>query len=281
MRSLFRYLQKNYAFVLFISLEIIAFTLIFNNNKYQRAKYLNSANRITGAVYNSFNSVVHYFELTEINEELAAENARLKTLLFNDSASYKAPDSVITARFNVDSSYLFIPARVTNNSVNNPHNYITLDKGRKHGILPDQGIIASNGIAGVVIDVSESYAVGLSVLNRRWSISAKLKNTGYFGSLYWKGSDYRSASLMEIPFHVNVEQGDTVVTSGYSSVFPEGIMIGVIQSFDKEEGENYYNIQVELSTDFKSLSHVEVIKNLNRQEIEELEILNGSNERIN
>ena len=147
--------------------------------------------------------------------------------------------------------------------------------------MPDQGIIAAGGIVGVVIDVSESYAVGLSVLNRRWSISAKLKNTGYFGSLYWGGSNYREASLMEIPFHVNVEQGDSVVTSGYSSVFPEGIMIGTIQSFDKAEGENYYNIQVKLSTDFKSLSHVEVIRNLNRKEIEELEILNGSNERIN
>lgn len=281
MRSLFRYLLKNYAFVLFISLEIIAFIMIFNNNKYQRAQYLNSANRVTGSIYNSFNSVVHYFELAEVNEKLSAENAQLKTLLFNDSVDYKAPDSVITANYNLDSSYLFIPARVINNSVNNPHNYITLNKGRKHGIFPDQGIVAANGIVGVVIDVSEKYAVGLSVLNRRWSISAKLKNTGYFGSLYWRGSDYQVAGLMEIPFHVDVEQGDTVVTSGYSSVFPEGIMIGTIHSFDKAEGENYYNIDVKLSTDFKSLSHVEVVKNLNRQEIEELEIVNGSNERVN
>ena len=128
MRSLFRYLLKNYAFVLFISLEIIALMMIFNNNKYQRAKYLNSANRITGSVYNSFNSVVRYFELAEINEELSAENAMLKTLLFNDSIGSEGPDSIIAGNYNVDSSYLFISARVINNSVNNPHNYITLNK---------------------------------------------------------------------------------------------------------------------------------------------------------
>ena len=278
MRSLFRYLLKNYAFVLFILLEIVALVMIFNNNKYHKAKYLNSANRLTGSVYNSFNSVINYFQLGEANKELAEENARLKSLLFSDSVYVNSFDTLTVFPENMDSSYRFIPARVINNSVNNPHNYITLNKGRKHGIKADQGIVAPNGVAGVVIDVSDSYSVGLSVLNRRWSISAKLKNTNYFGSLYWGGSDYRKASLMEIPFHVEIEQGDSVVTSGYSSVFPEGVMIGTIHSFDKAEGENYYNIEVVLSTDFKSLTHVQVIENINREEIKSLESLNGNNE---
>jgi len=281
MRSLLRYLIKNYAFVLFITLEIIAFVMIFNNNKYHNTKYFNSSNRVAGSVYGTFNSVINYFELAEINRELSEENSRLKTLLLNDPHHTLVDDSLSFPVIEQDSLFRIIPARVINNSVNNPHNYITLNKGRKHGVKPDQGIIIDKGIVGVVIDVSDSYAVGLSVLNRRWSISAKLKNTGYFGSLYWSGNDYRVASLMEIPFHVNVNEGDTVVTSGYSSVFPEGIMIGTIQSFDQDEGENYYNIEVELSTDFKSLSFVEIIDNINSQEIRELESLDTNDERIN
>lgn len=277
MRSLFRYLIKNYAFVLFVALEIIAFTMIFNNNRYQKAKYLNSANRLTGGIYNTFNGVVHYFELSRVNEELSAENARLKTLLYNDPHFEIAEDSVIRWAYTPDSAYQFVSARVINNSVNNPHNYITLNKGRKDGLEPDQGIVSDVGIVGVITNVSESYAVGLSVLNRRWSVSAKLKGTGYFGSLYWSGNDYKVASLMEIPFHVNIHKGDTVVTSGYSSVFPEGIMIGTIKDFEQDAGENYYNIEVDLSTDFKSLNYVEVIKNLNIQEIDELEMINEGN----
>jgi rod shape-determining protein MreC len=255
--------------------------MIFNNNKYHNTKYFNSSNRVAGSVYGTFNSVINYFELAEINRELSEENSRLKTLLLNDPHHTLVDDSLSFPVIEQDSLFRIIPARVINNSVNNPHNYITLNKGRKHGVKPDQGIIIDKGIVGVVIDVSDSYAVGLSVLNRRWSISAKLKNTGYFGSLYWSGNDYRVASLMEIPFHVNVNEGDTVVTSGYSSVFPEGIMIGTIQSFDQDEGENYYNIEVELSTDFKSLSFVEIIDNINSQEIRELESLDTNDERIN
>lgn len=277
MRSLFRYLIKNYAFVLFITLEIIAFTMIFNNNKYQKAKYLNSSNKITGSVYSTFNGIVNYFELAKINQELSAENARLKSFIYNDPHFKITEDSIISWAYKEDSAYQFVSARVINNSVNNPHNYITLNKGRKHGLEPDQGIVTDNGIVGVITNVSESYSMGLSVLNRRWSVSAKLKDTGYFGSLYWRGNDYRVASLMEIPFHVDVQRGDTVVTSGYSSVFPEGILIGTISNFDQDAGENYYNIEVELSTDFKSLSYVEVIKNLDKEELDELEVISEGN----
>lgn len=276
MKSLFRYLIKNYAFVLFITLEIIAFTMIFNHNRYQKAKYLNSANKITGTVYSTFNGIVNYFDLVTINEELSEENTRLKTLLFNDPHFEVDSTFHLSWNYTGDSLYQFIPARVVNNSVNNPHNYITLNKGRKHGLQPDQGIVTDEGIVGVITNVSESYAVGLSVLNRRWSVSAKLKGTGYFGSLFWQGTDYKVASLMEIPFHVAIQVGDTVVTSGYSSVFPEGIMIGTIKSFNQDAGENYYKIDVGLSTDYKSLSYVEVIKNLDKEELLELKVKSES-----
>lgn len=269
MRSLIRYLLRNHAFVLFVLLEIMALTMVFTFNSFQKATYLNSANKVTGSVYNAFQSVTGYIGLTRINRELSEENARLRTQLENHQLRIAEFDSVTTHLS--DSLYKFIPALVINNSVNRPFNYITLNKGRKHGIMPDQGIICAGGIVGIVAQVSESYAMGLSVLNRRWSVSAKIKKNGYYGSLVWQENSYRFASLTEIPLHVDVAFGDTIVTSGYSSVFPEGILIGTISGFTRPEGENYYDIQVELSVDYKSLSHVEVVQNFKQQEIHELE----------
>ncbi|MFW6289604.1 MAG: rod shape-determining protein MreC [Mariniphaga sp.] len=271
MRSLFRYLLRNYAFVLFILLETLALAMVFNYNSFQRAKYLNSANFISGNIYSMYNSVAGYFGLLKDNKELARENARLRMLLQNQGYQVPAGDSLELAVRQSDSLYRFTNARVINNSVNTAFNYITIDKGRKHGLKPDQGIISANGVVGVVGQVSESYAMGLSVLNSRWSISAKLKNSGYYGSLMWQGNNYRIARLSEIPLHVDIAPGDTVVTSGYSSIFPEGILVGTISDFTRPDGENYYSIDVLLSVDFKSLSHVEVVEFVDRPEINEIE----------
>ncbi len=271
MRSLFRYLLRNYAFVLFILLETLALAMVFNYNSFQRAKYLNSANFISGNIYSMYNSVAGYFGLLKDNKELALENARLRMLLENQGYEVPAVDSLAMAVRQSDSLYRFTTAQVINNSVNSAYNYITLNKGRRHGLRPDQGIISSNGIVGVVGQVSDSYAMGLSVLNRRWSVSAKLKNGGYYGSLMWPGTNHRVARLSEIPLHVDIAPGDTVVTSGYSSIFPEGVLVGTISDFTRPDGENYYAIDVLLSVDFKSLSHVEVVEFVNKQELNELE----------
>jgi rod shape-determining protein MreC len=254
-------LLKNHAFVLFILLETLALAMVFNYNSFQKATYLNSANRVTGKVYSIYQSVTGYFGLTKINRELAQENARLRMLLENQPEFVANTDSIFLTLPESDSVYHFIPAQIISNSVNRPFNYITLDKGSRHGIKPDMGIISASGIVGVVGQVSASYSMGLSVLNQRWSISAKLKKNNYYGSLIWQGTDYRTAILSEIPLHVDIAIGDTVVTSGYSSVFPEGILVGTINDFSEPDGENYYSIQVKLSVDFKNLSHVEVVEN--------------------
>ncbi len=271
MRRLLRYLLKNYAFVLFVLLEGIALTMVFSNNSYQKARYLNSAHWITGNIYETFQSFVEYFRLAPINKTLSEENARLRTKLENmqgeiPSGTFPAGDGI-----KGDTAFQFISARIINNSVNRPYNYFTLNKGRKDGVQPEQGVISANGIVGVVTNVSRSYAVGLSLLNQRWSISAMLKRNGYFAPLEWEGTGYQMASLKEIPFHVDIAPGDTVITSGYSSIFPKGIMVGTIHDVGQPIGENYYAIRVKLSTDFKSLSYVEVIKNFNKTEIDELE----------
>jgi rod shape-determining protein MreC len=168
-------------------------------------------------------------------------------------------------------AYIFTSAKVISNSVNKQLNYITLNKGSRHGIKPDMGIIDASGIVGVITDVSPNYSTGLSMLNRRLSVPAKITKNNYFGSLVWDGENYNSADLREIPFHIIVNVGDTVVTSGYSNVFPEGIMIGTIKKFDVESGTNFYNIKVELSTNFKTLKYVEVVQNTKRSELKNIE----------
>jgi len=271
MRSLLRYLLKNYAFLLFLSLEVFSFILIFNFNSYQKAQYLNSSNQVAGTVYNTFNAVERYFSLGSVNRKLAGENARLKSLISDLPFIRVTPYSVVMKAEVTDSVYRFNSARVINNSVDKQNNYITLNKGRKHGIKPDQGIVNSEGIVGVITNVSESYSLGFSVLNKRWGASAKLKKSGTFGPLSWDGKDSRFANLTGIPFHVELEVGDTVVTSSYSSVFPEAVMIGIIHSFEKPAGENYYNISVKLSVNFRALSYVDVVENLKKDEIKALE----------
>ncbi|MDD4108632.1 MAG: rod shape-determining protein MreC [Prolixibacteraceae bacterium] len=274
MRSLFRYLIKHYPLVLFLLLEITSLAMVVSYNNYQRVIYLNSANWLSGTIYKSFSAVTDYFLLAKINKQIAGENVQLRTML-------DIPEErVIPGTFFADSGqfnavHRYYSAKVINNSVNKPFNYITLNKGKKDGIKPDQGIISASGIVGVIINVSESYSVGLSLLNSQWSVSAKLKKNEYFGSLSWNGHDYRYANLKEIPLHVDISVGDTVITSGFSSVFPEGILIGTIKDFSRPEGENYYSIDIQLSTDFKKLSYVEVVENTDRNEIETLERISG------
>lgn len=271
MRGLLRYLLKNYAFLLFLLLEVFSFILIFNFNSYQQVKYLNSSNKITASIYNSFNAVGSYFSLASVNRKLAMENAQLKSILSDLPYVKISPDTIITKAELTDSLYRFISAKVINNSVDNQNNYITLNKGRKHGVKPDQGIINSEGIVGVITNVSESFSLGFSVLNKRWGASAKLKKSGTFGPLSWDGTDSEFANLTGIPFHVELTIGDTVVTSSYSSAFPENIMIGTVESIEQPSGENYYHIKVRLEVDFRALSYVDIIDNLKNEEIRKLE----------
>jgi rod shape-determining protein MreC len=171
-------------------------------------------------------------------------------------------------------AYVFTSAKVISNSVNKQLNYITLNKGSRHGIKPDMGIMDASGVVGVITHVSHNYSTGLSLLNKRLSIPAKITKNNYFGSLVWDGEHYNTADLKEIPFHIIVNVGDTVVTSGYSNIFPEGIMIGIIKKYDIESGTNFYNIKVDLSTNFKTLNYVEVVQNTKRTELIKLETNN-------
>ncbi|MGE4586262.1 MAG: rod shape-determining protein MreC [Mangrovibacterium sp.] len=265
MRSLFRFLVRNYFFLLFLMLEVVCFILVIRCNNYQNASFYNSSNRLVALVYASYDAAAGYFGLRQSNEQLAAENARLKYRLQQLGFGTKTDTARQKAR------YRFIPARIINNSVNRQNNYLTLNKGRKDGVKPDMGIVCSQGIVGLVSQVSDHYATGPSLLNKRWRISAKIKKNGYFGSLVWEGRNECSARLNEIPFHVELSYGDTIVTSGYSSIFPEGILIGRIEQFTIGNGENFYEIHVRLSANFRTLSLVEIIEDGNKPELDSLQ----------
>jgi len=270
MRSLFRFLLRNYFLMMFLALEAISLSLMVSFNNYQRVTFFNSSNNIVGDVYQRFSTMDDYFSLGRTNARLAAENASLrKQLQFRIMNQVKYP---INRPDTVDApAYIFTSAKVINNSTNKQFNYITLNKGSRQGIKPDMGIISADGVVGVITNVSPNYSTGLSLLNKRFSISAKITNNNYSGSLVWDGEHYNMAELKEIPFHVIVNIGDSVVTSENSGIFPEGIMIGKITKFDVESGTNFYNIKVELSTNFKTLKYIEVVQNTKSAELKKLE----------
>lgn len=276
MRSLFRFLLRNYFLMMFLALEVISLILMVSFNNYQRVKFVNSSNDLTGKIYEKFSKVDDYFSLSHTNDKLAAENASLrKELQRRILLQEQNPPPPVNKVDTVDApAYIFTAAKVISISVNRTFNYITLNKGSRQGIRPDMGIISSDGVVGVITNVSDNYSTGLSLLNKRLSIPAKITKNNYFGSLVWDGEHYNTADLKEIPFHIMVNVGDTVVTSGYSNIFPEGIMIGTITKYDVESGTNFYNIKVELSTNFKTLKYVYVVRNTKRPEQLKLETNN-------
>ncbi len=267
MRNLIRFILRNHVFFLFFILEVLSLVFVFSYNNYQKVKFLNSSSQLTGKIYDAYSSLIQYINLPSVNRQLAEENAKLRNIFMVGPFPGQIPDSLFRKYPAGELTYRYIPARVICNSVDRQQNFITLNKGSKDGIKPDMGVISLHGVAGIITHVSPSYSSGLSLLNTRWNVSAKLKKNNYFGSLSWDGKNYRFAMLNEIPFHVDIAVGDTVITSGFSTIFPEGILLGTIESFEKEGGDNFYTIRVRLSVDFKSVSYVEIIENRDKQEI--------------
>jgi len=274
MRGLLRFLARNYFFLLFLLLEVVSLSLIVNYNHFQRVAFFNSSNSVFAAVYEQYNAVSSFLYLKKTNAELVEENARLRTSLEKYKQAFLPVDSlgyIPQVPDTLEKQYEFIPAKVVNNSVTRQFNYITINKGTADKIAVDMGIIGPSGVVGIITSVSKHYATGPVVLNKRWKVSAKIKHSNYFGSLAWDGIDPEFANLNEIPFHVQLSVGDTVVTSGFSDVFPEGIPVGIIENFDHATGRNFFYIKVKLLTDFASLSYVEVVKNNHLKEILKLQ----------
>ena len=265
MRNLLKFVIKHHIIFLFIFLEIISFYLLIQNNNFQRAKVLNAGYEAAGTFYSKYNEFVEYFQLKDENRKLADENTRLRNLLYN---SYKTDTFFVR---NVNDSlrhqqYSYITAKVIHNSVNMQNNYIFIDKGRIHGIKPEMAVISPNGIVGIVKNVGENFSTVISLLNSNLRVSAKIKRNGYFGSILWDGKTYEKAVLNEIPVHIQIKKNDTIITSGYSAIFPEGILIGKMEEFSFKGGDNFWTTRVSLSTDFKKLNYVYIVNNNMKEE---------------
>jgi rod shape-determining protein MreC len=226
---------------------------------------MSSANGISGSIYDINSSVSSFFKLKDINNKLLIENTELKNLILIKNIK---KDSVF---FNKDRKYLYRYAQVINKSINKIDNTITLDKGRKDGIKEEMAVISYQGVVGVISSVSEHFSLVIPIINQALSISAKIKRNNFFGSLTWDNKNYRQAILKDIPFHADAMVGDTVITSGYSSIFPEGILLALIDSHEHVDGNNFLNIKLNLSVDYKTLENVYIVENLERDEQLELE----------
>jgi rod shape-determining protein MreC len=269
MRNIFAFILRYHFILLFLILEIISFTLFVNSTYYQRSAVLGFGNRMSGKIYSNFSEFTGYLKLRKTNEVLATENAMLhhfseESYIKNDTSSFWKKDTLYKQQF------MYIVAKVIDNSVGKRNNYIMLNKGRLQGIDEDMAVITSKGIVGTVVSVSDNFAWVMSVLHRQTKISCKIKSNNQMGTVIWKGVDHNIGTLIDIPAHVKIKRGDTIVTSGYSNIFPAGIMAGTIIDYRVEQGEHFYIIPFKFSVDFNSLDYVYVVKNLMKEEQDSL-----------
>ncbi|MBL0741527.1 rod shape-determining protein MreC [Chryseolinea lacunae] len=262
MERLLLFVFQNRAFFTFLALEIFCAWLVVQNNQYQGTKFFNSSNGLVAAMNNFSQGVRDYFQLSEVNRMLAEENAALKKQLGRPQRAIAYPLDSLTIRDSVMvKQYDFISAKVVNNHVDFFKNFITIDKGQDAGLEPGMGVISPLGVVGKVKTVSKHYSVVTSILHIDWMVSALLKRTGDFGTVQWQGTDPDHIALKYIPPHVKPVVGDSVVTSGYNAIYPEGVMIGIIEDVKLRNGSLFYDINVKLSQDFRKLSFVTLVKN--------------------
>lgn len=279
MERLFYFLYQYRAFFTFIVLELFCAWLVVENNQYQGAKFFNSSNVFIGNLNASTQNVRDYFSLRETNTRLAEENAKLmeqleKILKPNPldtlGQALGIPDSARQDSIRIN-RFSFTSAKIVNNSVHMAKNYLTINKGNKDGIAPGMAVISPAGIVGKVKSASKHFSVVTSVLHRDVRVSAVLKRSNYFGTIQWDGLNPAFADLLYIPRHVNPLKGDTILTSGYNSIFPEGIMIGTIDKVTLRDEALFYDLRVRLSQDYRKLSYVIVVKSHLKQEQDSLE----------
>lgn len=266
MQNLLLLFTKHGATVVFVLLEILCFYLMVHFNRHQNDIFLHSSNVFSGKVYHENKRIREYLSLREVNDSLALEVSKLKKrlLLLEGYGKQKNIDSL--------GNLEVISAKVINQTINLYNNYITINKGEKDGVKEQMGVIGNNGVVGIVTQTSENYATILSVLNTISGVSAKIKEQSHFGVLTWDpGSTYNTFNLEAIPKHATIEIGDSIITSGFSTIFPPDIFIGKISNFDFKKGNSNYNIEVKTKINLTNLEYVYLIKNDDAEEIKSLE----------
>jgi len=265
MHYLFFFLRKQYIYFLFLLLEIISLFIFFNNNDYQNSSLTEVSNGFAGTVQNFSSNISEYFSLRRVNHILAEDNAKLHSN--RSEAFYKADtESFYHNDTLYKLEYRYISAKVINNSTNKRNNFIMLNKGQRQGIENHMGIIMGDRIVGQVVSVSAHFCWVMSLLNKDTRISGKFKKNNQLVNIEWNGGDYQVGEVKEIPKHVEINKGDTIITSGNSDIFPEGLMIGTIDRYTIAQEENFNSATIRFATDFNSLSFVEVLIDMMRKE---------------
>jgi rod shape-determining protein MreC len=271
MERLFLFVYQNRAFFTFIALELVCAWLIVTNNHYQGAKFFNSSNGIVATMNNFSQGVRDYFQLREVNQMLAEENAALKEKINQQVQFAAALDSTGLVQDSVlIKQYEFESAKVVNNHVDFFKNYLTIDKGEDKGLVPGMAVISPLGVVGKVKLVSNHFAVVTSLLHVDVMVSARLKSTEHFGTVQWDGLNPDIVEFKYIPRHVKPLVGDSVITSGYA-IFPDGIMIGTVAEVNLRDEALFYDLKVKLSQDFRKLSFVTIVKSNMQPERDSLE----------
>lgn len=261
MQRIIYFLIRNKNFILFLTLLSISISLNFSYNEYNKSKFINSSNFIFSSLYDTKFTVSKYLNLELQNQLLLEENKNLKKILFNSETPTKSFDSINSIGFEV------MTASVIKNSYSKTNNFITINKGSKHGIGIDNGVISSNGVVGIIDKTTTNYSRLISILNTNFLLNAKFKNSNYFGVLSWNGKNINKVQLKDVPKQAKIKIGDTIVTGGNSLIFPKGILIGYIQSFKLDNSENYLELEVNLSTDMTNIENLYIINNNNAAEI--------------
>ncbi len=262
MRSLLQLLARYSILLMFLALETLSLILAVKNSEYQRSRFFTSANSISGWTYSIATNISDYFHLKGENEKLNEEVARLQ----NENNALK--NTIIGLQENKPQDYIysdldkeFINGKVINVNKNKAHNYLTINKGTRDGVNADMGVISGNGIVGIVSASNERFSIVIPVINTSLHISCKVKGSNHIGSLSWDGKDYRYANLEDLAKHIVVNAGDTIATSGYTTNFPEDMLVGVIEEVKTSPSDAYHKVRVRLATDFSSLSQVSIVKN--------------------
>ena len=248
---------------MFLILEVLCIILLVNNLPYQKRKLVSAGNAISGRLFKSKTNFTNYFSLKEENQLMMDHNAMLMSELYINNDNNTLKDSV-------SSDYRFIPANVINNSIYHLNNFLLIDKGRKDGIKKDMGVISANGIVGKVANVSDNYASVISMLHPYSVVSARFTENQHLANVCWETTDYRFGTVKDIPLHLFPQKGDTLVTSGFSNIYPADIMIGTIEEMMDNNSKDFNTAKIRFSTNFSTLRHVYVIENLHQTEIDSL-----------
>jgi len=252
MHNLLRFIKINHFLLLFLIIEGFSIFLLLKNNSYQSNKAINFSTQYTSLLFNYTTSFSDYVALKETNDFLVNENAKLHSLIKNESEF--ADSSLIKNK-----NFNYYPAKVINSSVSKRNNFITLNKGLKHGIKSGMGVITNQGVIGVVHSVSKNYAVAISLLHRKSAIGIQLNKNNHNGILKWKGFDYKIVNINDFPNHIPIKIGDTISTNSHSIIFPEGVNIGAVKSIQKNKDDGFYDISIRLFEDFNKLNYVYII----------------------